>query len=169
MPPWISSIVFAILVVIFPYTLILRILLQLPKPIVLSHRRWPMAVNLVVMAGITAWVAVFIRSAYYRRGFNPSVALMEFVIAALAYAFGLVLILRQFSGPLSRLLCNNRPVRAGAAENGVSKRRQYRRSCARVWRIAPARENKLRPRRSFDAADAIRTKSLRARKAPVMI
>jgi hypothetical protein len=98
MPPWISSIVFAILVVIFPYTLILRILLQLPKPIVLSHRRWPMAVNLVVMAGITAWVAVFIRSAYYRRGFNPSVALMEFVIAALAYAFGLVLILRQFSG-----------------------------------------------------------------------
>jgi len=98
MPPWISSIVFAILVVIFPYTLILRILLQLPKPIVLSHRRWAMAVNLVVMAGITAWVAVFIRSAYYRRGFNPSVALMEFVIAALAYAFGLVLILRQFSG-----------------------------------------------------------------------
>src|SRR6266536_1886379 len=98
MPPWISSIVFAILVVIFPYTLILRILLQLPKPIALSHRRWPMAVNLLIMSAITGWVAVFIHGVYYRRGFNPSVALMQFVIAALAYAFGLVLILRQFSG-----------------------------------------------------------------------
>jgi hypothetical protein len=98
MPPWISSIVFAILVVIFPYTLILRILLQLPKPIALSHRRWPLVVNLTIMAAITAWAAIFIHSAYYRRGFNPWLALMEFVIAALAYAFGLVVILRQFSG-----------------------------------------------------------------------
>jgi hypothetical protein len=98
MPPWIASIVFAILVVIFPYTLILRILLQLPKPVALSHRRWPVGVNLVLMAAITGWVTVFIHSAYYRRGFNPTIALMEFLIAALAYAFGLVLILRQFAG-----------------------------------------------------------------------
>jgi hypothetical protein len=99
MPSWVSSVVFAILVVVFPYTLILKILLQLPKPIALSHRRWPAAVNLVVIAGITAWVTVFIHSTYYRRGaFSPFLLLMEFGIAALAYAFGLVLILRQFSG-----------------------------------------------------------------------
>jgi len=99
MPPWPSSIIFATLVVLFPYTLILKILLQLPKPVALSHRRWPLAANLAVIAAITAWVAVFIHGAYYRRGlFNPFAVLMEFIITALAYAFGLVLILRQFAG-----------------------------------------------------------------------
>jgi hypothetical protein len=99
MPPWASSIIFATLVVLFPYTLIFKILLQLPKPEVLSHRRWPLAVNLAVIGAITAWVAVFIHSAYYRRGLvDPFAVLMEFIIAALAYAFGLVLILRQFTG-----------------------------------------------------------------------
>jgi hypothetical protein len=98
MPSWIAATIFAILVVSFPYALIFRILLQLPKPLALSHRRWPVAVNLVVIAAITAWVAFFIYSGYYRRGVNPLVVLTEFVIAALAYAFGLVLVLRQFSG-----------------------------------------------------------------------
>src|SRR5205814_9692742 len=56
------------------------------------------AVNLVVIAPITAWVSVFIHGTYYRREFNPVLILLEFVIAALAYAFGLVLILRQFAG-----------------------------------------------------------------------
>jgi hypothetical protein len=99
MPPWISSIVFAILVVVFPYSVIFRILSQLPKPIALSHRRWPLLVNIAVVGGITAWVTVFIHSAYYRRGLiNQYAILMEFLIAALAYAFGLALMLRQFSG-----------------------------------------------------------------------
>ena len=96
---WASAAMFAILVVVFPYTLIYRILLQLPKPIVLSHRRWPLYLNLFVIVAITGWVTVFIHSLYYRRGlFNPIGMLMEFVISALAYAFGLVLILRQFGG-----------------------------------------------------------------------
>src|SRR5436190_1109719 len=99
MPHWISATIFAILVVFFPYIVIFRILLQLPKPIVLSHRRWATAVNFVVIAGITAWVAMFIYNAYYRRStLNPWLVLMEFMIAAMAYAFGLVLILRQFAG-----------------------------------------------------------------------
>src|SRR5215813_11593705 len=99
MPSWISATLFAILVVIFPYTLILKVLLQLPKPIALSHRRWPVGVNVVVIGAITAWIAVFIHGAYYRRGLvNPFAVFMEFIIAGLAYAFGLVLILRQFAG-----------------------------------------------------------------------
>src|SRR5262245_34993583 len=99
MPSWISATIFAVLVVIFPYMLVFRILLQLPKAIALSHRRWPIGVNLAVIGAITAWVAVFIHGAYYRRGLiDPFAILMEFVIAALAYAFGLVLILRQFAG-----------------------------------------------------------------------
>jgi hypothetical protein len=99
MPPWLSAVVFATLVVIFPYTLILKILMQLPKAVALSHRRWPLAANIAVIGATTAWVTVFIHGAYYRRGFSNSTAvLMEFIIAALAYAFGLVLMLRQFSG-----------------------------------------------------------------------
>ena len=99
MPPWVSAAMFATLVVIFPYTVIFRILLQLPKPIALSHRRWPLSVNLLIIGIITAWVTVFIHTAYYRRGLvNLLAVLMAFIVAALAYAFGLVLILRQFSG-----------------------------------------------------------------------
>jgi hypothetical protein len=98
MPSWVSSTVFAILVVIFPYSLIFKILLQLPKPVALSHRRWSGIVNVIIIGAITAWIAVFIHAAYYRRSGDPFVVLLEFVIAALAYAFGLVLMLRQFAG-----------------------------------------------------------------------
>ena len=99
MPAWVSSAIFAILVVVFPYTLIFRILLQLPQPVALAHRRWPLMLNLLVTAGVTVWVTVFIHAVYYRRGLTePAVLLMDFVVAALAYAFGLALILRQFAG-----------------------------------------------------------------------
>jgi hypothetical protein len=98
MPPWPASLLFAVLIVTIPYTLILKILLRLPRPIALSHGRWPMPVTIGVIGGITAYATIFIRSAYYSRGHSPSAVLMEFIIAALAYAFGLVLILRQFSG-----------------------------------------------------------------------
>jgi len=98
MPAWPSSLLFAVLVVTIPYTLILKILLRLPKPIALSHRRWPMPLTIAVIGGITAYATIFIRSAYYSRSRTPSAVLMEFIIAALVYAFGLVLILRQFSG-----------------------------------------------------------------------
>src|SRR5262245_65854365 len=99
MPPWISATIFATLVVVFPYTLIFRMLLQLPKPVVLSHRRWPLYLNILIIGAITGWVTVFIHSVYYRRRLlNPIGGLMEFVIAALAFAFGLVLILPAFAG-----------------------------------------------------------------------
>ncbi len=99
MPSWVSALVIAIFVVVFPYTLILKILFQLPKPLGLSHRRWPLPLNAGVISAITAYVTVFIHGAYYRRGFaSPPALLMEFVIGALAYAFGLALIVRQFSG-----------------------------------------------------------------------
>jgi hypothetical protein len=98
MPNWLSSLIFAILVVVMPFSLILKLMLQLPKPVALSHRRWPVPLNFGVIAAITAYTTIFIRSAYYGRVTNPPAVLMEFVIAALAYIFGLVLLLRQFSG-----------------------------------------------------------------------
>jgi hypothetical protein len=98
MPNWLASLLFAVLVVTIPFTLILRIMLQLPKAIALSHRRWPNVMNIGLIAAITAYATIFIRSVYYSRGQNAVALLMEFVIAALAYIFGLVMILRQFSG-----------------------------------------------------------------------
>ena len=98
MPNWVAALLFAVLVVTIPFTLILRIMLQLPKPVALSHRRWPPALNVALIAAITACATVFIRNAYYSREDNPAAMLMAFVIVGLAYIFGLVLILRQFSG-----------------------------------------------------------------------
>lgn len=98
MPNWLASLLFAVLVVTIPYTLILKIMLRLPKALALSHRRWPPGLNIGLIAAITAYVTIFIRSVYYGRSPNPDALLMEFLIAALAYNFGLVMILRQFAG-----------------------------------------------------------------------
>jgi hypothetical protein len=98
MPAWISSLVVAILVVVIPFSLIIKLMLQLPKAVALSHRRWPLPVNFGIIAAITAYTTIFIRNTYYGRASNPAAVLMEFVIAGLAYVFGLVLLLRQFAG-----------------------------------------------------------------------
>jgi hypothetical protein len=98
MPAWLSALVVAILVVVIPFTLVIKLMLQLPRAVILSHRRWPLPVNFGIVAAITAYTTIFIRSTYYGRGNSPAAILMEFVIAGLAYVFGLVLLLRQFSG-----------------------------------------------------------------------
>jgi hypothetical protein len=98
MPTSLSALVVAILVVVIPFTLVIKLMLQLPKAVVLSHRRWPWPVNLGIVAAITAYTTIFIRNTYYGRGTNPVGIFMEFMIAGLAYVFGLVLLLRQFSG-----------------------------------------------------------------------
>ena len=98
MPNWISAFVVSILVVVIPFTVIVRLMVQLPKAVALSHSRWPMPTNFAVIAGITAYTTIFVRNTYYGRGMNALGILMEFVIAGLAYVFGLVLLLRQFSG-----------------------------------------------------------------------
>src|SRR5437763_1300445 len=41
MPSWVSALAISILVVVIPFTLILKLMLQLPKPVALSHRRRP--------------------------------------------------------------------------------------------------------------------------------
>ena len=96
MPAWVSALVVAILVVVIPFTFVIRLMLQLPKPVALSHRRWPLPVNFGIVAAITAYTTIFIRNTYYGRASGTAAVLMEFVIAGLAYIFGLVLLLRQF-------------------------------------------------------------------------
>src|SRR5438034_11344870 len=97
MPSWVSALAIAILVVVIPFTLILKLMLQLPKSVALSHRRWPPLANIGIIRAITAYTTIFIRSAYYGRIASPVTVLMEFVIAALAYVFGMVLLVPHFA------------------------------------------------------------------------
>ncbi len=56
-----TSLLFAVLVVTTPFTFILNIMLQLPKPLALSHRRWPVIMDYALIGAITAYITVFIR------------------------------------------------------------------------------------------------------------
>jgi hypothetical protein len=131
MPTWISSLVVAILVVVIPFTLVLKLMMQLPKPIALSHRRWPLSLNFGIIGAITAYTAIFIRSAYYGRTSNPAAILMEFIIAALAYIFGLVLLLRQFAGLYPEYIITT-------GKTGLSIRKTAYRNITNIQEIARA-------------------------------
>lgn len=96
MSPWFPSLFFAILVTIIPFSFVLKLLHQFPEPLARSHRRWPMMANYTLIAAITACVAYFVHAAAY--GSAPASVVAGFLIAAAAYAFGLVLLLRQFCG-----------------------------------------------------------------------
>jgi hypothetical protein len=138
MSSWVSALGIAILVVVIPFTLILKLMLQLPKPVTLSHRRWPRAVNFGIIGAITAYTTIFIRSAYYGRTAGPVAVLMEFVIAALAYVFGLVLLLRQFSGLYPEYLITT-------GRSGLSVRKIAYRNIVNIEEVARAHgESQLR-------------------------
>src|SRR5206468_12901826 len=97
MPSWVSALAIAILVVVMPFTLILKLMLQLPKSVALSHRRWPLLVNIGIIGAITAYTTIFIRIAYYGRIASRVTVSMELVIAELADVFVLVLMVRLIS------------------------------------------------------------------------
>ena len=130
MPSWVNALLFAVLVVTIPFTMILHILSQLPRAVASLHRRWPAVLNLVLIGMITAYVTIFIRSAYYERGSSNPSLLLQFLIAALAYGFGLVLILRQFTGIYAEFI-----VTTGTAGLGI-RRIAYRNitKLEEVWR-----------------------------------
>ena len=98
MPYWVNSLSFAVLLVTIPFTFVLKMLFRLPKPLALCHRRWPPAANFAVIGAVTACATVFIRSAYYGHRSAAVEIFAAFFVAAVSYGFGLVLLLRQFSG-----------------------------------------------------------------------
>src|SRR6267143_1523038 len=63
MPSWLASLLFAVLVVTIPFTLILTIMQRLPKAVVLSHRRWPLPLKYIVTTGRTG---LSLRKTVYR-------------------------------------------------------------------------------------------------------
>jgi hypothetical protein len=92
-----TALFLGILVTVIPFSFLIRLLQQLPKALVLSHKRWPLIFNGLVTAAVTAVITLFLHRAADRSHGFSQVAL-EFVIAAVVYAFGLVLVLRQFCG-----------------------------------------------------------------------
>lgn len=116
MSHWLNALLLAILVVTVPFAMILRILVQLPKAHALSNRRWPSIINVGLVGAITAYVAVFLRNAYFVKGQEPVLVVVQFVIAAVAYGFGLTLILRQYAGIYPEFL-----VTTGAVGLGIRK------------------------------------------------
>src|SRR3989442_13982385 len=106
MPAWVSAFVVAILVVVIPFTLIIRLMLQLPKAVALSHRRWSLPVNFGIIAGITAYTTIFIRNTYYGRVNNPAAVLLVFIFVGCIYELGLVLLLEYFNTFYSKCVSN---------------------------------------------------------------
>src|SRR5262245_46231637 len=110
---WLSSFPFAVLVAAVPFTFVLKLLLRMPRPIAPSHRRWPLPLNIAVIVAVTTYVTVFIRGAYDGKYHAPLAMFADFLIAALVYAFGLVLLLRQFSGAYSEFIVTTNRIGLG--------------------------------------------------------
>ena len=89
------------LVATVPLCWVYRVLQSLPEPLVLSHRRWPFGVNLLIIMSATATTAVFIRRLYYgasSEAEDPAVDALRLAIAALVYILAFVLLIRQHVG-----------------------------------------------------------------------
>ena len=92
-----AAIVFGILVSVLPFSFLLWMLYRLPRALVASHRRWPLAVNCLMMTVVAASTALFLERAAVRANGLRGIV-VEFLIQAVIYGFGLALLLRQFCG-----------------------------------------------------------------------
>ena len=89
--------VFGILISVVPFSFLLWLLYRLPKPLVASHRRWPLVLNCLLMTVVVVSTTLFLdRAAVRPHGLRG--VIVEFVIQAVIYGFGLALLLRQFCG-----------------------------------------------------------------------
>jgi len=80
-----------------PFGFLLLLLHRLPRAIVASHRRWPLLANCLLMTIVATSTTLFLdRAAVRAHGMRGIV--VEFLIQAVIYGFGLVLLLRQFCG-----------------------------------------------------------------------
>jgi hypothetical protein len=92
-----AALVIGILISVVPFSFLLWNLQRLPRPLVASHRRWPLVVNCILMTVVAASTTLFLVRAAIRPNGMSGLA-VEFVIQAVVYGFGLALLLRQFCG-----------------------------------------------------------------------
>lgn len=99
MPPWVAASSIAVLVAMVPLCWVYRVLEALPKPLVLSHRRWSFWVNLLIILSATIVTARFLWRLYEPPPVpNPVAAGLRLVIAALIYILAFALLIRQYVG-----------------------------------------------------------------------
>lgn len=92
-----AAVAFGILISVVPFSFLLWMLYRLPRPLIASHRRWPLVVNCLLMTAVAASTTLFLDRAMIRAN-GLSGVIVEFVIQGVIYGFGLVLLLRQFCG-----------------------------------------------------------------------
>src|SRR5262249_4565959 len=73
-------------------------LIELPRALALSYRRWPLSLNSGLVAAVTAYSTYFIHRLYYGTPRTAGVIVGGCFIAAVVYGFALALLQRQFCG-----------------------------------------------------------------------
>jgi hypothetical protein len=115
MQAWTTSLLIAILVSTVPFTMFINILLQLPRPLAQSHRRWPLPLNYALVAAVTSYTSYFIHRGYVGHRTTIEIA-GGCLIAAVVYGFVLALLQRQFCGVYPDFI-----ITAGPAGFGLRK------------------------------------------------
>ena len=100
MQEWVAASSIAVLVATVPLCWVYRVFQDLPPPLALFHRRWPLWANLLIIGAATASTTVLIRRIYYDAApaADPRVEGLRLVIAALIYVLAFVLLIRQYVG-----------------------------------------------------------------------
>jgi hypothetical protein len=98
MQAWGTSLLFAVLVAAVPFTLLIRLLMQLPRALALSHRRWSLGLNYGLVAAVTSYTTYFIHRGYYGFPRTAGVIAGGCLIEAIVFGFALALLQRQFCG-----------------------------------------------------------------------
>jgi hypothetical protein len=115
MQAWGTSLLIAVLVSTVPFTMFINVLLQLPRPLAQSHRRWPLPLNYALVAAVTSYTSYFIHRGYVGPRSTAEIV-GGCVIAAVIYGFALTLLQRQFCGVYPEYI-----VTAGPAGFGLRK------------------------------------------------
>jgi hypothetical protein len=112
MDAWSSSLFIAILVSTVPFTLLLKVLNQIPGVLALSHRRWPLPLNYGLIAAVTSFTAYIVHGGYIEHR-SPVQLLGDCAIVAIVYGFALSLLQRQFCGVYTEFIVSAGPVGFG--------------------------------------------------------
>ena len=115
MQAWSTSLLIAVLVSTVPFTMFINVLLQLPRPLAQSHRRWPLPLNYALVAAVTSYTTYFIHRGYVGPRGTFEIA-GGCLIAAVIYGFALSLLQRQFCGVYPDFI-----ITAGPAGFGLRK------------------------------------------------
>ncbi len=136
MPSWVAAASIAVLVATVPMSWVLRIMRDLPEPLLASRRRWAAWANSLLIGAVTVAVSVFVRFAYYAAPPAPVALGFAIAVTGIVYVFGMVLLVRQFEGLYPEYFVT-------AGRSGLTPRKAVYRHVAAVETLARARRETL--------------------------